>query len=251
VIENESCSVASSPPSGAKRATANCQLVLGAPLRQFFNTGIIGRNEERVFVRIKRRRVAQPRQRRGREAVVQHRDANKAVLFGDTTRQINNLTIASSLQRRCGKAQQQANNNTTTTSKRNDELIIGTGGARERHADHSTSGESSIGAWVFNERMILNRSIESSTTTLPVADCASSSRSLQRRDSSRVWRLRDVLRGAQLQVPRAPPPPRVMRNSKRIWRACAMNAMNANIDALLAMLICAALCRPRRRRAPR
>lgn len=55
---------------------------------------------------------------------------------------------------------------------------------------------------------VSTHNIESSTTTLPVADVRRALVALQKRDKSRVWRLRDVLRGAQLQVPRAPPPPR-------------------------------------------
>lgn len=50
----------------------------------------------------------------------------------------------------------------------------------------------------------------SSPTTLPLETVRRTVASLQRLDSSatRVWRLRDVLRGAQLQVPRAAPAPR-------------------------------------------
>lgn len=47
-----------------------------------------------------------------------------------------------------------------------------------------------------------------SATTLPLADVRRAVVALQQRDKSRVWRLRDVLRDAPLQVPRAPPPPR-------------------------------------------
>jgi hypothetical protein len=49
----------------------------------------------------------------------------------------------------------------------------------------------------------------STTATLSLETVRRTVVSLQRRDSTkRVWRLRDVLRGAQLQVPLAAPPPR-------------------------------------------